>query len=324
VTATPRATRQASTSWSPTAPRASLHLGLDIGGTETQAVIVNDTLAPLCEASTPTQPGPAGVIATIVTVTGLLGVDLARVDSIGIGIPGLVDHRTGRVRQAVNIGLVDLDLAAALTPRVNCQVRVDNDVKATALGAAHSLTTASPDLVYLNVGTGIALAAVAGGELIRGRDNIAGEIGHLVLDPAGDLCRCGQRGCLETLAAGWAVSQRLDRVGLDLTQVAIDPSPEAAAECQRIVHGIATAVGLAALSFDPATILLGGGVIRTASGLIDRIVARLAEQEAASDFLAHLALSHRVVQVPPGSPIGAIGAAAVGWPGRLPDPTSTH
>lgn len=306
---------------SPDRNGGGLHLGLDIGGTKTQAVIVNDQLIPLAEASTPTRPGTVGVLSTICAVTQLLGVGLDHFASIGIGIPGLVDHRTGHVRQSVNVGLVDLDLAATLAPYVACPVQVDNDVKATALGAAHALSTGGPDVVYLNIGTGIALAAVAAGELIRGRDNIAGEIGHLTIDPAGDLCRCGQHGCLETLAAGWAVSERLELAGLDLATLAEDDSPAAVAECQRVVHGIATAVSVAALSFDPFTILLGGGVITTAVGLTERVAIHLAAQEVTSSFLSHVALSRRVVQVPTGLPIAAIGAAALGWQPPLSAPS---
>jgi predicted NBD/HSP70 family sugar kinase len=297
----------------PSSAARGLHLGLDIGGTKTQAVIVNARLATLAEASAPTRPGPEGVLATIDEVTGLLGANLTRFASIGVGIPGLVDFRTGRVRQAVNVGLRDLDLAAALAARTTCPVRVDNDVKATALGAAYALPGAGGDLVYLNVGTGIALAAVVDGRLLRGHDNAAGEIGHLAVDPGGDLCPCGQRGCLETLAAGWSVSQRLAQAGLDLASLADDPAPAAVSERRRLLRGLSLAASLAALSFDPATILFGGGVITTAVGLVEKVAAHLAEQEAGSSFLAHLGLSRRVVQAPAGLPIAAIGAAALGF-----------
>jgi predicted NBD/HSP70 family sugar kinase len=286
---------------------------LDVGGTKTQGVVLADDLTQLAEASAPTRPGPAGVLASIKRVAELLGLPLDRPATVGVGIPGLVDVAAGRVRQAVNIGLGELDLATALARLTAAPVRVDNDVKATALGAAHALGLPGRDVVYVNIGTGIALAAVADGRLIRGRSNSAGEIGHLSVDLDGDLCQCGQRGCLETLAAGWAVSTRLARAGLDLTTLDRDPSPAARAEYGRLIHGVAVAVSVAALGFDPSTILLGGGVITTARGLVPRVVARLAKQEARSDLLAHLGLSRRVVQVPADLPVAAIGAALMGW-----------
>ena len=88
---------------------------------------------------------------------------------------------------------VHTDLAAAVAPVLGVPVRVENDVKAAALGAA-SLRGGTLSMGYLNLGTGIAAAIVTGGVLWRGARGGAGEIGHLSIDPAGPVCRCGQRG----------------------------------------------------------------------------------------------------------------------------------
>jgi predicted NBD/HSP70 family sugar kinase len=298
-----------------------LSLGLDVGGSKTRAVVVRTETAVgpvLADHHRPTQSGPSGVVDSILQASDQaldqLGLDRSALDSVGVGLPGLVDPERGLVRQAANLGLVELDLAGALSQGFSCPIRVENDVKASALGAARLLRQTA-QLTYVNVGTGLALATVLDGRLLRGQANGAGEIGHLSLNPGGPRCSCGQRGCLETVVGGGAVSQRLADLGLDLADLLDTTSPPARHQAARLVSGLATVVRVAALAYDPALIVLGGGVIATAVGLTDRVRQRLARGERRSPLLAHLGLSRRLVELPADQPVGALGAAEVGWAG---------
>src|SRR5690606_8123661 len=185
--------------------------GLDIGGTKTDAVAVGDDGRVVHTLRMPTGFGPEAVLATAVEaverVSEATGTLVADVASIGVGIPGAVDSVTGRVSHAVNLGLADLELGEALRARLGRRVRIENDVNAAAVGAFHLRGLGSgQSMAYLNLGTGLAAGLVLGGELWRGVSGVAGEIGHIPVDPAGPVWPCGQRGCPEPYASGTAVA----------------------------------------------------------------------------------------------------------------------
>jgi len=286
-------------------PASGLSLGIDIGGSKTHGILLDADGARLAEAVRPTLTGPEGVVATTVAVvTECLGHAASRdgTVSIGIGIPGQVDPATGVVRTAVNLGISELDLGQRLT---------------AALGAANHLGLADGDLAYLNFGTGVAAAAVVHGRLVRGHGNLAGEIGHIPVDPAGDRCHCGQRGCLEVLAGGGRIAARLAELGTGLTlgtlvQAAEAGDPGAVAEADRLCRGIALAVQLVVLTQGSERVVLGGGVIHTAPGLVPRVQQVLIARAAESEFLASLHLADRISVIPADYPVAAIGAALVG------------
>jgi predicted NBD/HSP70 family sugar kinase len=128
---------------------------------------------------------------------------------IGIGAPGLVDTRTGTVIQAVKRDWRQLPLGAIVAQRFGLPVHVANDSQAAGLAEHVFGTVRGPNLITVKVGQGIGAGLVLNGELFEGDGWGAGEIGHTVLDPKGELCRCGRRGCLETVASSRAVLARL-------------------------------------------------------------------------------------------------------------------
>lgn len=295
---------------------SSLGLGVDIGGTKAHGLVLDATDAILAQLTLPTEPTGAGVRRTVVAVAaGLasdLGIDPRAFSSVGLGIPGFVDHTSGVVETAVNLQITRTDLAGLLAGDFAVPVRVENDVKATALGAGLALGKARRDLAYVNLGTGLAAAAVSNGRLVRGARNGAGEIGHLAIDPAGELCACGQRGCLETVVGGTHLARRLGALGLDLATLDADPSPAAVAERDRIVAALATTLTLVVITYDSAAVVLGGGILRAAGWLRPRVEAELRRRAADSPFLAGLAVADRLVELPDGAPVASIGAAVVG------------
>lgn len=292
-----------------------LSLGVDIGGTKAHGVVLDVGDRILAERVLPTEPAEAGVRRTVVAVARELAADLGVCPSafatVGLGIPGLVDHTSGVVETAVNLQIARTDLRGLLADDFAVRVRVENDVKATALGAGLTLGT-SRDLAYVNLGTGVAAAAISRGRLIRGARNGAGEIGHLAVEPLGEPCSCGQRGCLETALGGGQVTRRLADLGLDLAGLGSDPLPEAVAEKNRLVAALATALTLVVIAYDSDVIVLGGGLLRGSGWLRAAVEDDLLLRAKASPFLAGLAVAERLVELPASTPVAAIGAAVVG------------
>ena len=191
----------------------TLRVGIDIGGTKTDAVAVASSGEIVQRLRLPTGFGPDAVLETAVAavtqLAALTGSEIAGFASIGIGIPGAVDNGTGRVTHAVNLGLEGLELGAELSRRLGRPVRIDNDVNAAALGAFHLLEKHEHlSMAYLNLGTGLAAGIIIDGTVWRGSRGTAGEIGHIPVDPNGPECPCGQRGCLEMLASGSAIARQ--------------------------------------------------------------------------------------------------------------------
>ncbi len=296
-----------------------MRLGIDIGGTKTDAVAVDDGGVLAQRVRLATGFGHAAVVETAVTAVArigeLTGLPAGGFSSIGIGIPGMVDSVSGQVAHAVNLGVESLALGGELAGRLGVGVRVENDVKAAALGAFHLLGL-DGSMAYLNLGTGMAAGIVVDGRLWRGATGVAGEIGHLPVDPAGALCRCGQRGCLETVASGSGVARQWRTDDLlparALFAAAADGDREARAIAARLAEGIAAAVRVLVLTVDVDTVVIGGGLRHLGDRLLSDVHEVLDGWARTSPFLASLALSRRVRLVPEGTPVAALGAALVG------------
>ena len=296
-----------------------MRLGIDIGGTKTDAVAVDDVGALAQRVRLDTGFGSAAVIETALAAVAGIGrlTALAPGDfaSIGVGVPGLVDSASGHVAHAVNLGVERLELGLELERRLGAEVRVENDVNAAALGAYHLLGLTGT-MAYLNLGTGLAAGIVADGRLWRGAGGIAGEIGHIPVDPAGALCACGQRGCLETVASGsgvarmWPTEDPLPARALFAAAAAGDP--EAQAVTLTLAEGIAAAVRILVLTVDVDAVVIGGGLSHIGRPLLDAVEGVLSRWAETSPFLASLALAERVRVVPEGSPVAALGAALIG------------
>ncbi|WP_346770675.1 ROK family protein [Cellulomonas sp. RIT-PI-Y] len=308
-------------------------VGLDIGGTKTLAVLLDPTGAPGAQVRLPTERGADAVVDTAATAAADL---LARADlgadqltGIGIGLPGIVDPGTGRVEHAVNLGiaagvpLADL-VSRALDGRLNGRrgsgpvpVRLENDLNAAALGAAHLRGDDDGDLAFLALGTGLAAGLVLDGRLHRGAGGAAGEIGHLIYLPGGRPCPCGQHGCLEQYASGSALRAAWPGPGdrpapVALFEAAAAGDPAALGVQQDFAEAVATAVRVLLLTTDVAHVVIGGGVSELGAPLLQVVRARLDHAAGTSRFLASMRMAERVDLAPRGVPVGAVGAALVG------------
>jgi predicted NBD/HSP70 family sugar kinase len=147
----------------------------------------------------------------------LTGKKLKPIVGIGVGTPGLVNTREGVVVNAVNLEWQDLPLSQLLEKKYKLPVLVVNDSQAAAIGEYVYGSDHAPDenLVVVNVIHGIGAGILINGRLFQGDGGGAGEIGHVVVQENGELCRCGQRGCLETLASARAVVQQMKMNSLE-------------------------------------------------------------------------------------------------------------
>ena len=270
----------------------SRRVGIDVGGTKAQAVVLDRGGEVVESAQRPTPRGDRSLDA-LIDVLAELADDVGHEGSIGVGVPGLVT-RTGVLRAAPNLdGVADFAIAELLSERFGSDVHVDNDATCATvaewlLGAGHRST----DMMLVTLGTGIGGGVVANGSLQRGVNGFAGEFGHMVVDPAGPLCPCGRRGCWERYASGSglamlareaATGHRLRDVvrhaggdaqsvrGEHVQAAARDGDPEALAVIDDFARWVA--LGLANLTnvLDPELFVLGGGLAASPDLYLDPI-----------------------------------------------------
>ncbi len=312
-----------------------MRLGLDIGGTKTDAVAVDAAGRVVDRVRSVTGFGAEAVIDTaltgIATIAERAGIAPREFESIGIGIPGQVDVTTGTVAHAVNLGFDELAVGGRLSGLLGREVKVENDVKAAALGAYHLLSAEASrpahSMAYLNLGTGLAAGLVIDGRLWRGSRGAAGEIGHIPVDPAGVRCPCGQRGCLETVASGSAIARQWpsdDAVPVLSLLAAAEAGDERAGRIRSLlIDNVAAAVRVLVLTVDVEVVMIGGGLSALGQPLLGEVQRVLASWAVESPFLASLELDSRVQLVPAGFPAAAVGAALVGAPAGRRDEVDT-
>jgi glucokinase len=296
--------------------------GIDVGGTKTRAVamdaealIVGDV-----RSSTDAAGGEAVVASTFRVLTDLaelVGIAPGAFEVVGLGIPGVVNAELGTVRHAVNLGVDGHPVAVGplLSAAAGVPVVVENDVNAAALAAlALAAPAGTEDLIYLNVGTGIAAGVVLRGRVWRGRRGLAGEIGHVVVDSNGPRCRCGQRGCLEAVASGATITRRWPAAGGRRAAVALFAAAaagdrDAIAVRDEVIGHLARAVELLAFTLDVDCIVVGGGLADVGRPLLLALRAAVTRTGREASLVEVFDLPARVHLAPAGAPLGAIGAA---------------
>ena len=121
------------------------------------------------------------------------------IDAVGISCIGNIDYKTGTVFFAPQFQWKDVELGQMAREKFQKPVYVDNDMKSSLIGLAHRRKDIRhEDVTYLSIGTGVGSAIMYGGSIVRGSDNAAGEVGHIILESSGRLCDCGSTGCVQT------------------------------------------------------------------------------------------------------------------------------
>lgn len=302
----------------------SLVLGLDVGGTKAAGVLMD---ADGSIRATGRLPTPAEDVEGVLETIGRLADQLrerGEAGAIGVGAAGMVEWDTGTMRWAPNIAWRDVPLRELVHERTGLPTVVDNDANTAAWGEyRYGAGRGHRHVLVVTVGTGIGGGIVMDGRLMRGAHGFAAEIGHIIVEPDGPLCGCGNLGCWEQVAGGQALD-RLAREAADLDPggpiaslaggaEAVGRHVAAAArdgdgEAVRILETVGRRLGegLAGLAnvLDPEVIVVGGGVAEVAA-ILDSARARFREAVEAPDHRPEIP----IVPATLGNDAGAIGAA---------------
>ena len=252
---------------------------------------------------------------------------------IGIGAPGLVDAANGVVQRAVNVDWRDVPLRDLLQGRYDLPVYVANDCQVAAL-AEYSFGSNGDvrDLVVVNVGYGVGAGIVLNGRLLHGNPSGAGEIGHVVVDPDGARCQCGNHGCLETITSSRTIIGRAQAIAQSDPNSQLhrfSPSPETITletisqalragdeSLQRMIYEVGQSLGIAAANLvgvlGSCRILFAGSVTRFGPFLLDAV-----REEVIKRAFSPLAKNTEIGLVSLGSDIVLLGASALLLPAEL-------
>lgn len=190
-------------------------IGLDLGGTAIKAGLcrLNGELIGKWEGPTEAAKGTDQIVSNMVAYAEELlkqhQMSWNELKGIGVGVAGFVDHDAGMIKTSPNLGIERVPIRQLLEERVNLPVSIDNDANAAALGEAWAgAGTGKKQVVCYTLGTGVGGGIIADGRIYRGK-GYAGELGHLQIVP--DLeavsCRCGQKGCLETVSSATGIKR---------------------------------------------------------------------------------------------------------------------
>lgn len=317
-------------------PRAGTVLGIDFGHRHVRVAVADLSSRVLAEhhAEFDVDRSAAKALDAAADMAGAVlaeaGVPADGVFGCGVGIPGPIDQRTGTVGSSPILpGWTGLPAAAELATRLGLEVDVDNDATLGALGeATHGAARGVQDVIYVKLATGIGSGLLLGGRLHRGATGIAGEIGHVLYDPNGKLCRCGSRGCLETAAGAPAIAALLQEAyGGELTTTdVVRLADEGDVGAARLVRDAGRAVGRVLADMvnvlNPELIVLGGELAGVGEPLREGVtesLERYALPAAAAAVRVELGVLGDRAEV-----LGALSLVTHGHTGRPSASTALH
>jgi glucokinase len=295
-------------------------VALDVGGTSMKGALVDEHRRVRLRQSfpTPAVQGPEAVLDQMATAIATLTAraaeaGLAPPQAAGVVVPGIVDEARGVAVIAANIGWRDAPLASVLRERLGLPVALGHDVRAGGLAESRlGAAKGARDVLFVALGTGIAASCIVDGRpLIAG--GYAGEVGHVVVEPDGEPCGCGGRGCLERVASAAAIARRYtSRSGVAVTgaaevaakvragdPVAVAVWEEAVAALVDVLHTSLTLLG-------SEVVVLGGGLAEAGDLLLEPLRTGLDERLS-------FQRRPRLVQAALGDQAGCLGAALLAW-----------
>lgn len=253
---------------------AGIVIGVDFGHNHLRVAVGNLAHQVLAEEAEPLDVDASWVEgfdraeALVGRLIAGIGVSLGKAIGVGLGVPGPIDVESGTLGStAILPGWAGINPREELARRLGVPVYVDNDAN---LGALGELVWGSgrgvKDLAYIKVASGVGAGLVINGQIYRGPGGTAGEIGHITLDESGPVCRCGNRGCLETFAAARYVLPLLQSShGPELTmERVVELAREGDPGCRRVIADVGRHVGSGVASLcnllNPSRVVLGGSL----------------------------------------------------------------
>lgn len=315
-------------------PRGGFAVGVELG-VDFISVVTTDFTANILwsqHAATDPRDGQAHILEQALAVTKVAvdhGLEQGlRPLGIGIAVAGLVDSHQGKLMFAPNLGWRDVPLSGLWTERFRLPVFVENEANAAAVGEYYFGTARGVEnFIFLSAGIGLGGGIMIGGKLFRGKSGYASEVGHMMIDPQGELCGCGKRGCWETLVGPRAVLRRvrkqlqagatsslkslsngdLEKISFEMVCAAAGSGDAVALQVlqevgQNLGFGIANLLNI----FNPELVVLGGA-LNCASAFLMPVVEKTAHENA-------LELAYQGVHLVPsafGDEAAVIGAVAL-------------
>ena len=296
----------------------SVSAGFDLGGTQIKYGLVDDAGTVLFKGKTPTPP----TIRELMTLIGSQWEDLkkrapGRIAAAGFGIPGIYNLKKKKILQSPNYADLDnFDLYPAIAEHLDVPFLVENDANVAAFGEwKYGAGRGVSSLVFLTIGTGVGGGIVLGDKLWQGSCGYAAEIGHVVVNPSGELCKCGIRGCLETEASAPAIVRKYQALAgsgapvttEDIYYRAKEGEPAAREAFARAGYYLGIGLGMLINLLNPEKILLGGGVMTTGEFLLSPAVEEARKRSYPATFACC-----EIERASLGNDAGLIGAAAWG------------
>jgi glucokinase len=303
----------------------------DLGGTNLRAAIIdaNGEILLRRQVETPESATTAEITSCVVELFRMVAEETdARPAALCVATAGLVDADQGKVLASSNIpGFRDLVLTKPLQKALDLPSFIENDANAAALGEYRfGAGQGARHLLHITIGTGIGGGIVVEGRLYRGAHGLAGEVGHMIIEPSGPRCPCGSRGCLEAMVSGTAFGRRAGELlaagkSAQLSKLVGDGEAtseylfEAAAAGDRVCeaeirhggHLLGLGIGSLVNILDPTRVTLSGGLLAMGEML-------LGPMETAMRSLAYgPASGTEIAQSTLGEDAGLLGAAAVAF-----------
>lgn len=309
------------------------YIGIDLGGTKIFTAVADKDGNIIAEKkiATETELGQErikeNIFRSVFAVMEEAELHKDDIRAIGLGSPGPLNVKKGIIYEPSNLSIKNMPIVDLLEEKTGISAYLENDANTAALGEkVFGIGKKADNLIYMTISTGIGGGIIIDGKIYYGIDGNAGEIGHMIIDPDGPHCGCGNKGCFETFSSGTAIKRMGNEAAADgssplLGQIAEEPGgidakkvAEAARKGDQIALNIFKTVGnylgigLANLVniFNPEMIILGGGVMKAGEFFLDK-----AEEVMKERALAASADTVKIREAVLGERIGVKGAIAV-------------
>lgn len=289
------------------------YLGIDIGGTNTKAALLDGRVI-LAQEEVPTRPDGT-LDAVMEAIRSAAGSMLPRADALCLALPGIVDADEGRAVFVPNLGWFEpVNIADAVERELGLRPRLVNDAVAAAVGEAHfGAGQGLESFLVLTLGTAVGAALIVDGKPFQGYGRFGGELAHIPLRHDGFPCSCGIRGCFQQYGSANALKRMARRAGLAVGQAseAFDLAAEGNTTAAAVVDKYCTylAEGAAGITniFRPQAVILAGGLAAAGEALRAPVEEKLACFTYASEILG----SPQVLFASAPAGAGALGAATI-------------
>ncbi len=274
-----------------------MYVGIDLGGTNIAAGVVDENGKILTSASVPTdaERGPEAISKDMADLAKKViadaGLTEADIKAIGIGSPGSVVNSTGTIAYSNNIKMTNFPLAETIRSYIDLPVNVENDANAAAYGEYAINGNGSECFVFITLGTGVGGGVIIDGKLFRGFNGCGAELGHSVIVSGGEDCSCGRKGCWEAYASVTALIRQTkaamdknpdslmnklaEKEGKVSGRTAFDAAREGDSAAKAVVYQYITYVSEGIVNvintFQPTKLVIGGGISKEGDNLLTPI-----------------------------------------------------